>query len=142
MNITNTTRLRVKHLMTDMYKGHNIADRDKIDYAIDRVLYELEKQEMEQVVVGSDYVVGCVVPVADLFSKGLRRAEVDGKKCWSGLEENICMFAAENYATLIKKSTQRLIPYGCKELKDITWKEPKYTLATCRDMDGIFEFVY
>jgi hypothetical protein len=128
--------------MTDIYKGRNITDRDKIDYAIERVLVELTNKEPKQFVVGSDYVDGCIVHVADLYSQPCKHVEQDGKKYLSCSEDSICIFAAENYATLIKECYPMMRPNGWGDEEDVIPGTPTYTLATCRDMDGIYDLVY
>jgi hypothetical protein len=142
MNITNTTRLRIKHLMTDMYKGHNVKDTEKIEYAIDRVLGELENQQIKTYAIGNDTMRGCIVPVAELFSTRCEHVELNDKKYLSNSEESICIFAAENYAALIKAHVPYLMPNGWGDAEEVVYSMAVYTTATCRDMDCIYELVY
>lgn len=142
MIIRTTTRLMVKNLMKNLYKCHSVKDHDKIEYAIDRVLNELENQQIKTYAIGSDTMRGCIVEVADLFSKTCEHVEIDGKQYLSNAEESICVFAAENYAALIKARVPYLMPNGWGDAEDAVYANPIYSMATCRDLDGIFDLTH
>lgn len=142
MNITTTTRLMTKNIIKDMYKGHGVFDVDKIEFAIDCILAELEKQEAKLLAIDKTEITGCVVPVAELYSTKCDHVERDGKKYLSCSEDYICLFAAEGYAALVTERMPVLMPNGWGTAEDAICGERVYTKSTCRDMDGIFDLLH
>lgn len=142
MNITTTTRLMIKNIIKNMYKGHGVFDVDKIEYAVDCILAELEAQEARLFTIGNNEMKGCVVPVAELYSTKCEHVERDGQKYLACSEDYICVFAAENYAALVTERMPILRPNGWGDHEDTICEAKMYTKSTCRDMDGIFDLVY
>ena len=141
MNITTTTRIMAKNLIKNMYKGHSIFDVDKIEYAIDCILAELERKDSKPYTIDDETIRGCIVPVAELYTK-CEHVEKDGKKYLSDSEDYICVFAAENYAALVTEHVAVLHPHCWGNAEDAICGEAIYTKSTCRDMDGIFDLLH
>ena len=141
MIVTNTTRIMIKNLIKNMYKGHGVFDVDKIECAIDCILSELNHKETKPFAIDGKEMVGCVVPVAELYSK-CEHIERDGKKYLSCSEDYICVFAAEGYAVLVTEHVSVMRPNGWGDCEDVIVGETIYTNSTCRDMDGIFDLLH
>ena len=142
MNITTTTRLMVKNIIKNMYKGHGIFDVDKIEYAIDCILAELENQEVRIFAIDNEEMKGCITPVAELYSTKCEHVEQDGNKYLACSEDSICVFTAENYAALVTERMPVLRPNGWGGAEDVICGDRVYTKSTCRDMDGIFDLLH
>jgi hypothetical protein len=128
--------------MKTVYASKNVTESDKIEYAIDRVLSKLECQEIKQFTIDDDAISGCVVPVAEMYSRKCNQVERDGKKYLSCSDDCICIFAAENYAAIVTERTHILRPNGWGDDEDVIVEDVVYTKSTCRDMDGIFDLIY
>jgi hypothetical protein len=142
MIITNTMRLMVKNLVKNLYKDHGIFDVDKIEYAVDCILAELEIQAPRVFIIDKDEMKGCVTPVAELYSIKHEHVEQDGKKYLACSEDYICVFAAENYAALVTERMPVLRPNGWGDVEDVICGDRVYTRSTCREMDGIFDLLH
>ena len=139
MIVTNTTRLQIRNLMRTVCASKNITDRDKLEYVVDCVVKELEIQEAKPFLIDSDTIIGCVTPVADLYSRKCDHVERNGKMYLDCSEDSICIFAAENYAVLATERAQVLRPNGWGNYEDVIYGTVTYAKSTCRDMDGIFD---
>lgn len=142
MNITTTTRLMTKNLIKNMYKGHGVFDVDKIEFAVDCILAELERNGEKILTIDNKEMRGCVVPVAELYTTKCKHAEQDGKKYLACSEDYICVFAAENYAALVTERMPIMRPNGWGNSEDVICSDRVYTKSTCRDMDGIFDLLH
>lgn len=142
MVLTTTTRLTVKNLVKDLYAGRGVTNHDKVDLAIERILGNLEQETPRVFTVNGESIVGCVIPVASMWSTPPERVERDGKKYLRVDDSYIAVFAAENYAKLVKQKTYELMPNGWGNEEDAIVEGTTYTNATIRDMDGIFDILY
>lgn len=142
MNLTTTTRLMTRNIVRNLYKGHGVFDVDKIEYAVDCILAELEIQESRIFIIGGKEMKGCVTPVAELYSTKHEHVEMDGKKYLACSEDYICVFAAENYAALVTERQPVLRPNGWGDAEDVICGDRVYTKSTCRDADGIFDLLH
>ena len=142
MILTTTTRLRVRNLIRTLCEDRNITNADEVSYVVDRVIGELEKLEPKTIKVDASEFQGCVTPLAALYTLPTSKAEKDGKHYVKVIDEWICVLAAENYAAFVKESTPTYRPDGWGDDEDVIQEEPTYVLATCRDMDGIYDVLY
>jgi hypothetical protein len=131
-----------KNIIKNMYNGHGVFDVDKIWYAVDCVLAELEIQEARLFTIGNDEMKGCVTPVAELYSTKCEHVEQDGKKYLACSEDYICVFASENYAALVTERMPVLRPNGWGSDEDAICGTRTYTKSICRDMDGVFDLLH
>lgn len=140
--LTTDTRLKIRNIVTDLFKGRNMTNVEKIDYAVNRVCLELENKDAGEIRIDNDIIVGAETPIAMLLTGPFTPVMKDGKKYMSYSDDYICVFASTNYAKLVKCSTPVSRPNGWGDEEDCIVGNPIYVTATCRDMDGIYDTMY
>ena len=142
MVVTTNIRLQIKNLLTDLYSRQNITRQDIIEYAINRVCLELENRPNSDICVDDKTVNGAEFAVAMLFT-GPSSPEVrDGKKYMKYVDEYISILVESNIVRLVKCSVPIIRPNGWGDEEDCIQDPPVYTIATQRDLDGIYEMMY
>jgi hypothetical protein len=124
-----------------MYKRKKVTDNDVINFAIARVLSAIQSMGAQQFEIGDATIIGCAFPIAALYPQKYTPVEQDGKKYLSYSDEWLCVFASENYATLIKECTPTLKPNGWGSHTNIIYGEHTYAMPTSRDMNRIFALI-
>ena len=137
MVLTIDTKLKIRHMVTDIYKNRGVTNNSVINYAIEDIYYKLEEQEPITIVVDDAEFNGQVVPFAMMNARDIDVVEIEDKLYIETSDDWLCILAAENYAEFVKEMTPAYLPKGWGTSEDILYDEPTYALVTSDDINTI-----